>query len=190
MGSAGGVRVFENNGRVPRAFVTEDVHEVGGMADAVSYLTSLGHTTEDGTTHVDLFDPPPPGRRGGVGRTGERPPPLPAVQAESRHARVVSYEAEHVEVEVPPGAPGLLVLTDSYFPGWEATVNGRPAPVLPADVAFRGVMLGSGDSRVVFSYRSPGAAWGGPSHCSPSFAWARWLCSRGSFASGHAGARS
>jgi hypothetical protein len=82
MGSAGGVRVFENNGRVPRAFVTEDVHEVGGMADAVSYLTSLGHTTEDGTTHVDLFDPPPPGRRGGVGRTGERPPPFPAVQAE------------------------------------------------------------------------------------------------------------
>ena len=74
-------------------------------------------------------------------------PPLPAVEAESRPARIVSYRAERVEVEVPPGVPGLLVLTDSYFPGWGATVNGRRATVLPADVAFREVMLGSGDGR-------------------------------------------
>ncbi|HEX3566510.1 MAG TPA: YfhO family protein, partial [Acidimicrobiales bacterium] len=163
-GSAGGVRVFENNGRTPRAFVTAEVHEVGGMAGAVSYLTSLGHTTEDGTTHVDLFDPlhqavveVPAGR-------GTAPPPLPEAPAEPRPARIVSYRAERVEVEVPPGVPGLLVLTDSYFPGWEATVNGRPAPVLPTDVAFRGVMLGSGDSRVVLTYHAPGGnlGWGIP----------------------------
>jgi hypothetical protein len=156
-GSAGGVRVFENNGRVPRAFVTADVHEVGGMADAVSYLTSLGHQTEDGTTHVDLFDPL---HQAVVEVSAGQGTALPAVQGEPRPARIVSYDPERVEVEVPPGAPGLLVLTDSYFPGWGATVNGRRATVLPADVAFRGVMLGSGDSRVVFSYRSPGGGLG------------------------------
>jgi hypothetical protein len=134
------------------------------MTGAVSYLTSLGHPTEDGTTHVDLFDPlhqavveVPPGQ-------GSALPPLPAVEAEPRPARIVSYRAERVEVEVPPGVPGLLVLTDSYFPGWGATVNGRPAPVLAADVAFRGVMLGTGGSRVVFTYHAPGGnlGWGIP----------------------------
>ena len=160
VGSAGGVRVFENNGRAPRAFVTEDVHEVGTMAGAVSYLTFLGHTTEDGTTHVDLFDPLHQAVVEVSAGQGTALPPLPAVRAEPRPARIVSYGAERVEVEVPPGVPGLLVLTDSYFPGWRATVNGRPTAVLPTDVAFRGVMLGSGDSRVVFSYRSPGGNLG------------------------------
>jgi uncharacterized membrane protein YfhO len=51
-----------------------------------------------------------------------------------------------------------LVLTDTYMPGWLATVNGKPAPVLPTDVAFRGVTLGRGASRVVFSYHPPGEA--------------------------------
>src|SRR5205085_2720188 len=160
MGSAGGVRVFENSGRTPRAFVTADVHEVGGIAGAVSYLTSLGHTTGDGTTHVDLFDPLHQAVVEVPAGQGTVLPPLPAIQAEPRPARIVSYDPERVEVEVPPGVPGLLVLTDSYFPGWGATVNGRRATVLPADVAFRGVMLGSGDSRVVFSYRSPGGSLG------------------------------
>jgi hypothetical protein len=159
-GTAGGVRVFENVARVPRAVVAEDVHEVGRMSDAVSYLASLGHPTADGTTHVDLFDP---AHQAVVEISAEQQaslPPLPLVQSESRPARIVSYDSQRVEVHVSAGLPGLLVLTDSYFPGWRATVNGRPAPVLPADVAFRGVLLGSGDSQVVFSYHSPGGNLG------------------------------
>jgi len=75
-----------------------------------------------------------------------------------------NHQFEPVELEVPAGAPGLLVLTDAYFPGWRATVNGRPAPIMPTDVAFRGVMLNGDGATVVFTYHSPGGnlGWGIP----------------------------
>jgi uncharacterized membrane protein YfhO len=61
-----------------------------------------------------------------------------------------------VVIDVAAGAPGLLVLTDTYMPGWQATAGGRAVSVLPTDVAFRGVSVGGGQTRVVFRYRPPG----------------------------------
>jgi hypothetical protein len=165
VGETAGVKVYENGHRAPRAFVVQDVHQVGGMRDALRYLTSLGHAMPDGTTHVDLFDPKrqavietPTGARLNL-PAGPTDPPGP-----ERPARIVSYGAERVEVDVPAGGPGLVVLADTYFPGWKATVNGRPAQVLATDVTFRGVLLGSEASDVVFTYHSPGGklGWGIP----------------------------
>jgi uncharacterized membrane protein YfhO len=81
--------------------------------------------------------------------------PGPAPGA-ARTVTISSYEPDRVVVDVGAGAPGLLVLTDTYMPGWEATVGGRPAQVLPTDVAFRGVPIGGAATRVVFRYRPPG----------------------------------
>jgi hypothetical protein len=66
-----------------------------------------------------------------------------------------SYEADSVEMKASMPQPGFLVLLDTYFPGWTATVNGQDAPVLRADYNFRAVRLPAGDSDVTFSYRPP-----------------------------------
>lgn len=58
-----------------------------------------------------------------------------------------------VSVEVESDGPGWLVLLDAWFPGWEATVNGKPALVRRADYAFRAVEVGGGKSVVRFDYR-------------------------------------
>ena len=47
---------------------------------------------------------------------------------------------------------GLVVLPDTYFPGWRATVKGREAPIYPTDGAFRSVPVPKGTSRVEFRY--------------------------------------
>ena len=49
--------------------------------------------------------------------------------------------------------PGLLVLSDEYFPGWSATVNGHVARIYPTDVALRGVPVPAGSSTVELRYR-------------------------------------
>jgi len=68
-------------------------------------------------------------------------------------ARVVSYEPDDVRVDVSLPRPGFLLLLDTYFPGWSATVNGEPARILRADYDFRAVSLPAGRSAVSFSYR-------------------------------------
>ncbi|MCK4316419.1 MAG: glycosyltransferase, partial [Anaerolineae bacterium] len=49
--------------------------------------------------------------------------------------------------------PGYLMLADTWYPGWQATVDGEPAEVLQANYAFRAVRLGAGEHVVEFVYR-------------------------------------
>lgn len=164
LGTSEGVKVYENADSAPRAFVVQDVHEIGDMAGAVSYIQSLGHARPDGTTLVDRFDPSRQAVVEVAHAPSSPPPTLSGNQAPSRATHIASYESQRVQVNVSAGTPGLLVLTDAYYPGWHATVNGRPVPILATDVAFRGVMLGDAAATVVFSYRSPGGklGWGVP----------------------------
>lgn len=87
--------------------------------------------------------------------------PLPPSAASSGTARIVEDLPERVVVEVEPRAPGYLVLTDTFDPGWSATVDGHPATIWPAYVAFRAVFLREkGKHTVVFTYRPAGFASG------------------------------
>jgi hypothetical protein len=73
-------------------------------------------------------------------------------------ATIVSEEQGKVVVRTE-GPGGFLVLSDTLVPGWEARVDGRAAPVLRADYAFRAVPVGPGRHEVVFRYAP---WWGSP----------------------------
>jgi len=49
--------------------------------------------------------------------------------------------------------PALLVIGDSWFPGWQALVDGVPQPLVRVDVLFRGIMLDAGRHRIELRYR-------------------------------------
>ena len=46
----------------------------------------------------------------------------------------------------------LLVLADTWFPGWRAKVDGRDAPIVRTDQLLRGVVIGPGRATVEFAY--------------------------------------
>jgi hypothetical protein len=60
---------------------------------------------------------------------------------------------ERLELDVTTRQPCILVLGELNYPGWRATVDGSPAPILPADLIFRAVALAPGAHTVHFSYR-------------------------------------
>jgi len=55
-------------------------------------------------------------------------------------------------MDVNAGATGLLVLSEVYYPGWRATVNGERAEIREVDGALRGLVVPKGASRVELEY--------------------------------------
>jgi hypothetical protein len=70
--------------------------------------------------------------------------------------RTVSSGAQHLELDVGACDESYLIITDSYYPGWHATVDGRQAPIHRANHALRAVRIPQGAHRVRFEYRPPG----------------------------------
>ena len=60
---------------------------------------------------------------------------------------------DRVRIAADLERPGYVVLVDTYDPGWKATVDGRRAPVLRANAAFRAVPVGAGRHVVEMVYR-------------------------------------
>jgi hypothetical protein len=86
----------------------------------------------------------------------DRDRPLPVAAKVEGRARIVAELPERVEVATESAGDSYLFLADAFDPGWSATVDGRPAPIRPAQIAFRAVFLPKGKHRVVFTYRPAG----------------------------------
>jgi hypothetical protein len=51
-------------------------------------------------------------------------------------------------------APGILVVKDSPFPGWQATLNGQPAEIIQVNGLVRGVIVpAAGHYDLAMTYR-------------------------------------
>jgi hypothetical protein len=82
----------------------------------------------------------------------------PGSWARSTHAKplepavIRSLEPERVEIDATPSADGLLVLSDTFYPGWRATVDGAEVEILRANGLFRAIRIPAGHHLVVFDY--------------------------------------
>jgi uncharacterized membrane protein YfhO len=67
--------------------------------------------------------------------------------------RVDAYGDDRVRLSASMNADGLVVLLDAFDPGWSATVDGAPVPILRADHVFRAVPVPAGRHEITFEYR-------------------------------------
>ncbi|NUM56348.1 MAG: YfhO family protein [Candidatus Hydrogenedentes bacterium] len=67
-------------------------------------------------------------------------------------ARLVSRTPNTVTAEVDAKSSAILVLTDQYYPGWKAIVDGNDVDVFPVYSLFRGVRVSAGIHKVTFYY--------------------------------------
>ena len=124
--------VWENQDALPRGYVVGRAHVLRPGETERDALSQLDPRTE---VLLDRDDLP----------AGPHQTYTAATRLEDTPNRVA--------FEVETSAPGYLVLADTWYPGWSATVDGRTVPVLRANIAFRAVALPEpGKHRVVFSY--------------------------------------
>ncbi|MBN2056774.1 YfhO family protein [bacterium] len=133
-----GVEVYSNARALPRAYLVDDYvcFDTAGQA----YAVLRDNAREGRLRHVVVDAPAPPAV------------PLPASAAPPGTARFIVYDAHRLELSVTADRECLLILSDTYFPGWRAQVDGSAAPVLRVDHAFRGLLLEAGDHLVRFMY--------------------------------------
>ena len=131
----GDIRVYRNRDVLPRAFVVAEVVQIENVDTAVAFLRS------------ERFDP----RRMVVLDHQIRFASGESIDAPAT-TRTTLYRNTDVEIDVSTPTAGVLVLSDTYYPGWRATVDGKPAEVLRANAAMRGVAVEPGHHVVQFTY--------------------------------------
>jgi hypothetical protein len=68
---------------------------------------------------------------------------------------VTRHEPQRVELKARLKIPGVVVLADTYYPGWHLTIDGRPAPILRANRMMRGAAVPAGDHTLVYAFDPP-----------------------------------
>jgi hypothetical protein len=70
----------------------------------------------------------------------------------SPHAEIQTYGMSEVKVTTNSNRDGFLMLTDNYYPGWQATVDGVKTRIYRADYTFKAVFVPKGKHIVTFTY--------------------------------------
>ena len=138
---SGDVKIYENLEKLPRAYLAGGVTVLESDEAALAALAQTDFDPAQTTvlTQSDLEE---------QGLTNAL-----AGSADGGDVVVTRYLPEDVELRVRTEQPGLLVLADTWYPGWIATVDGVPAPILRANYLFRGVPVPAGEHVVTMRFQ-------------------------------------
>jgi hypothetical protein len=140
---ASGIGVFQNSGVFSRAWAVHEIVSVHDTDEARAFMEK--RVDELRSKALSLEQPPPR---------------LPACAGSKDLVFVTKYAPSDISISADMSCDGMLVLSDTYYPGWYASVDGHPAPIYEVDIAFRGVPVPKGVHVVTFRYRPRSVYWG------------------------------
>ena len=133
--TAEGMHIYELHDWLPRAFVVGQLVREASEEQAVGRLLSPRFEPErQAIVEAEVVLPPEAGS--------------------SSQVEITRRSNTEVVLRASLPKPGLLVLSEGYYPGWRASVDGEDAPIHRVNVMMRGVVLPAGDHDVVFRFRS------------------------------------
>ncbi len=131
--------VLANRGALPRAYIVA-AHEV--VAGDAAALKRVREPAFDPTRTIVIDDD-----------YGHHLPARGIAPEPAGEARIVEERSRMVRIECRADRPAWLVLLDTHYPGWEATVDGAAAPIARANAMFRAVPIQAGEHMVELRYR-------------------------------------
>lgn len=131
---AAGVNVYENPNVFPRVWSVHQSRKVLGIAQAHDLLGDPGFNAGN---EVFLI--------------GENPPRLASCSGDE--VWMPRHEPNYVRIDAEMQCKGIVILTDTWFPGWRATVDGKSAKIERAYGFVRGVLVEPGHHTIEMRYR-------------------------------------
>jgi hypothetical protein len=132
------VLVYENRGAFPRAFTVSRWESAPDAATARTRALS----PEFDPRHTAVVEEGPDGS----GHDGT--------------VRIVEYGATRLRLSVEMNGPGLVVLSDTFYPGWEARVDERTVKIHRVNGVFRGVFVEGGRHEIAMRFCPSSQSWG------------------------------
>jgi hypothetical protein len=130
---SGDVEWIHNPDALPRAYLIER-HHVASRDESLARIAANDVDPREGVA---------------LERDPGWPPGPPGVRA----ARIVASAPERVVIETASDRDAWLVSTDTWYPGWEASIDAIPSEILRAHGLYRAVRVPSGQHQIVFVYR-------------------------------------
>jgi hypothetical protein len=81
------------------------------------------------------------------------------IDKDSPEFKVVSFDLNRLRLKTHFERGRFLVYNDSYHPGWQARMNGKPVLLYRANIAFKGLYLPAGENDVVLEFPDPWLRW-------------------------------
>ncbi|MDQ3248928.1 MAG: YfhO family protein, partial [Chloroflexota bacterium] len=131
---SGDVKVYENLAGRARTYLAHTVMAAANPEHALDLVRSALLTTTGSAVIEGLAS-------------------FTAQPAATDTVEIVAYAPQRVEIQAHTTERALLVLSDTFYPGWTATVDGEPAPIYTTNYLFRGVPLPPGNHTVLFRYQ-------------------------------------
>jgi hypothetical protein len=133
-------QLYENRNSLPRAFLVKNFQVVSSGEE---FAQALDYPNFDPRSRVLLERTPE--RLLSLKKNSTRPLLKSA-------AKVTIYENNRIVLEVTTPEAALLFMSESYYPGWKAFVDGKQEEILRANFVFRAVPLGPGSHQVEVVY--------------------------------------
>jgi hypothetical protein len=127
----------------PRAYFVPQAHLVSTSQEAIDRLLAPDF---DSRREVIIMDP-----NNQLRQPSGQPQEDFALTARPR-VRLNQVGPHQVQVQVEAPTAGFVVLADTFYPGWQATVDGQPVSIWSANLAFRAVAVEAGTHELLFRY--------------------------------------
>jgi hypothetical protein len=134
-GTVGQAMVYENTSVLPRAFLVPGFRIVAGREAALAALVADDF---DPAQEAVLFEAPRQVR--------------PSPRVAGGRATIERYDRNSVAIRAVTDDAALLVLSDTFYPGWVAKVDGDETKILQANLCQRAVVVPAGEHVVTFAY--------------------------------------
>jgi len=146
------IKLYKNLNPLPRAWLVKDFK----VLDPKEILPLMTQKEFRPDREVLLEENP---KWEGEAIGGRRGPPLrktndggERLSGLPQKVEIISEKNNRLQLLVNSTEDNLLVLSDTYYPGWKAFVNGKETKIYRADYTFRGIPLNAGTHQVEFVY--------------------------------------
>lgn len=134
--------VYENKKALPRAFLAYDFEIEKDNQEIMDRMLS----EEFDLAKIVIFE--------------EDPGVKLETNKELGEVKIIDYSPNKIEISLVSSKDGILFLSDNYYPGWKAVIDGEERKIYRADYTFRAVFVPKGEHKVLFLYEPLAFKWG------------------------------